>query len=373
MGDFGTHTRARRRLGAAGVTGAIALAAFAGVGGAAPSSQAAPPANTSRPTISGEAREGQTLTATTGSWRNNPTSFSFQWIRCSVRLSNCVNIPGATRNTYRLASADVGRRLLVSVRAVNRDGDARAQSNATAEIARRANAPANVSPPTIAGTPQEGQTLTVSSNGAWTGTAPISFSYQWLRCDRTGGACASIVGATAAQYQLTTADVNNTVRVTVTGRNTAGATSATSVPSAVVSPARPPGPAGQIRLPDGRISIPVSSVEAPTRLVIGEVRFSPNPASRRSTLVARIRISDTRGLVVRGALVYIRSVPLQTSTPPETPTGQDGTVTLELVPRPGLFPLRRGFNVQFFVRARKAGDSALAGVSARRLVQVRTR
>jgi hypothetical protein len=73
---------------------------------------------------------------------------------------------------------------------------------------------------------------------------------------------------------------------------------------------------------------------------------------------------------VRGALVYIRSTPLHTSTPGETPTGDDGWVTFTVDPR-ATFPLGR-FNVQFFVRARKAGDPLLTGVSTRRLVQVRT-
>jgi hypothetical protein len=377
MSEFRRHqprAHALRLTTAIGLAGLllIALAAFAGAGGAAPSTQAAPPSNTSKPRITGEARAGETLTATTGEWSGTaPITYAFQWIRCSVSLANCRNIGGATRNTYRITSADVGRRLIVSVRAQNRDGDRRAQSDPTAEIAPRANAPANTGPPTITGTPQEGQTLTVS-NGTWTGTAPIAFSYQWQRCDRNGGSCSNIAGATGQQYQLTSADVNNTIRASVIARNAAGATSSTTVPSAVIQPARPAGPEGQIRLPNGKISIPISSVALPSRLVIDQVSFSPNPVrSRNVTITARFRVADTRGFVVRGALVFVRSVPIVTSTPPEQTTLQDGTVTFQMRPR-ATFPLRRGVNVQFFVRARKAGESVLAGVSTRRLVQVRT-
>jgi hypothetical protein len=375
MIDFSRHQPGTGRLRlatGAGLAGLVALAAFAGAGGATPATRAAPPSNTSKPTIMGEAREGETLTATTGSWRGDrPISYSFQWIRCTVRISNCNEIRGATRNAYRLTANDVGRRLLVSVTARNADGDRSASSDPTPEIAQRANAPANSAPPTISGTPQEGQPLAVS-NGTWTGTAPITFAYGWQRCDRNGGSCAPIVGAAAQQYKLTSADVNNTVRAVVTARNAAGSTSATTVPSAVIVPRQPPGPEGQVRLPNGKVSVPISGVELPTRLVIDQVRFAPNPVrSRNVTITARFRVSDTRGFVVRGALVFVRSVPLLTSTPPEQTTQQDGTVTFQMTPRAN-FPLKRGVNVQFFIRARKAGESALAGVSTRRLVQLRT-
>jgi hypothetical protein len=377
MIDFTRHQPRREGLRLATTTSLaglllVALAAFAGASGAAPTTQAAPPTNTSKPSITGEAREGETLTATTGSWRGDrPISYSFQWIRCSVRISNCNEIRGATRNTYRLTANDVGRRLLVSVTARNSDGDRSASSDPTAQIAQRANAPANSAPPTISGTPQEGEALTVS-NGTWTGTAPITFAYAWQRCDRNGGSCAPIAGAAGQQYLLTSADVNNTVRAVVTGRNAAGSTSATTVPSAVIAPRQPVGPEGQIRLPSGKVSIPISSVALPHRLVIDQVRFSPNPVrSRNITITAQFRVADTRGFVVRGALVFVRSVPLLTSTPPEQTTQQDGTVTFQITPR-ATFPLRNGVNVQFFIRARKAGESALAGVSTRRLVQVRT-
>jgi hypothetical protein len=229
--------------------------------------------------------------------------------------------------------------------------------------------PSNTSPPTISGTPREGETLTANP-GSWSGTGPTTFAYQWQRCDQSGGNCSSIVGATAQSYQLTSADVGHTLRVVVTATNATGSSSATSAPSAVVQAS---GPAGVITLPGGRRSIPASSVgPAGTRLLIDGVRFTPNPVrSRRVTITARFHVSDTRGFSVRGALVFLRSTPLLTSTPPEQATNTAGFVTFRVRPRAN-FPLRGGLNVQFFVRARRPGDNLLAGVSTRRLVQVRT-
>jgi hypothetical protein len=330
------------------------------------------PTNTGKPTISGTAREGERLTASNGSWSGTqPLSYSYQWIRCSPTVSNCSSISGATNTVYSLTASDVGRRLIVSVTARNSAGARSAQSDASAVVAPRGTAPAATSPPAITGTPRVGQTLTVSS-GSWSGTQPLAFSYQWQRCDRNGGSCANIVGATAQTYRLTDVDVNHTIRAVVGASNQAGSTAATSVPTAVVAPATPPGPAGQIRLPSGKVSIPITSVSLPARLVIDGVSFAPNPVrSRRAAITGRFRVSDTRGFVVRGALVFVRSTPLVTTTPPEQASGQDGFVSFRFFPRAN-FPLRNGVNVQFFVRARKPGDNVLAGVSTRRLVQVRT-
>ena len=362
----------RRALLSALAASLLTALAVAGGGVAGPSHALVAPKNVSKPTISGTRRVGETLTANPGTWSGTlPITYTYQWVRCNSQMANCTNTGVRTR-TYRLDNDDLGRRLLVVVTARNSDGSGEASAN-TSTIQRRAAAPRNTAIPSISGTLREGETLTASP-GVWAGTEPISFAYQWQRCDSNGGNCASVPGATSRTYAVSAADVNRSVRVVVTARNSAGSRAATSAPTGV---AQPGGPAGQIRLPNGKISIPIESMALPARLVIDEIVFSPNPVrSRSTTITVRVHVADTRSFVVRGALVYMRSLPLLTTTPPETATGMDGYVTFRMrprAPRAGLvFPLRRGVNVQFYVQARKAGERLLYGVTATRLTQVRT-
>lgn len=101
-------------------------------------------------------------------------------------------------------------------------------------------APANTSPPTIAGTAAQGQTLTASAGG-WSGTGPV-MAYQWRRCDPSGVACADVAGATAKTYLVGAADVGSTIRVVVTGSNAAGSATAVSGRTTVVPDDPPPPP-----------------------------------------------------------------------------------------------------------------------------------
>ena len=92
------------------------------------------PVPTSPPTITGTPQLGQTLTAGTGSWTGSPTSFAFQWQRCSTDGSSCVDIAGAAGGTYLVAGSDVGSTLRVVVTATNASGGAAAASAPTATV-----------------------------------------------------------------------------------------------------------------------------------------------------------------------------------------------------------------------------------------------
>jgi hypothetical protein len=228
--------------------------------------------------------------------------------------------------------------------------------------------------PSAAGTAQVGRTLT-ARNGEWNGTRPFTFSYQWRRCGTGGGNCVDVSGATAKTYALVAADQGHRIRVRVTAANSAGSSSAVSRPTAVVraasSSSPPPGPSGQISLSDGKVSIPVTSVAPPQRLIVSGVQFSPSVVRSRSPFTARFRVTDTRGFVVRGALVYMIGLPYgRIGNVAEQPTGTDGWVAFQVQPTARL-PLANGGALVVFVRARKPGENLLAGVSTRRLVQVR--
>jgi hypothetical protein len=81
--------------------------------------------------------------------------------------------------------------------------------------------PSNTLTPVISGTNVVGNTLT-TTNGTWSGTLPITYTYQWKRNG------SNIVGATASTYLLVQADATFDITCSVTGTNILGNSTATS-------------------------------------------------------------------------------------------------------------------------------------------------
>ena len=197
----------------------------------------------------------------------------------------------------------------------------------------------------------------------------------YLASAGSAGPLALVADSSTGSTTTATSTTGSTSTSTSTGStstSTGSTSTSASTPTTTSTTTTTAGPAGQIRLANGKTSIPVTSVALPARLVIDGVRFLPGlVTSRLRPIAVRVHVSDTRGFVVRGALVFARSTPLVTSTPGEQVTNQAGFVTLTVLPR-RTFPLKAGYHVQFFLRTRKEGDSLLAGVSSRRLAQVAT-
>jgi hypothetical protein len=85
------------------------------------------------PALAGTPQQGQTLTATAGTWGNTP-QLSYQWQSCDA-AGACVDVAGATGQSYVVGAADAGKTLRVVETATNRFGTATAQSTSTAAVA----------------------------------------------------------------------------------------------------------------------------------------------------------------------------------------------------------------------------------------------
>lgn len=203
---------------------------------------ASPPANNSLPTIGGTAREGQTLTASNGSWGGaTPISYGYQWQRCNSSGSGCGSIGKATSQNYVVSHTDVNNTIRVEVTATNADGMSQALSAATASIDPiGGSVPANTKQPNPSGTAQDGQTVKVDS-GSWSGLKPITFTYQWQSCTAVNPICTNLAGVTGSSFLIGTSQIGSLLRATVTATNSSGNTSVSSnLTSAVIAKAGSP-------------------------------------------------------------------------------------------------------------------------------------
>ena len=192
---------------------------------------------TGTPTIGGTAQVGETLRADTSGVADADglanASFSYEW------LADETVIAGATDSTYTLVAADEGKAIRVRVSFTDDASHAEVlTSDATETVTPKPNSAAT-GQPTISGTAQVGETLTVdtASIADADGLANASFSYEWLADKMV------IAGATDSTYTLVAADEGKAVTVQVSFTDDEGNDEIlTSAPTAAVAGAQPTEP-----------------------------------------------------------------------------------------------------------------------------------
>jgi surface antigen len=160
------------------------------------------------PTVSGTAKVGSTLTASSGTWTPSGVTLTYQWLRDGVIIS------GATKTSYALTNADVGHAMTISITGSKSGLASRTASSApTAKVADVVK-PKVITPgaPKIQNAEQMmvGDSLTADP-GTW---APdgVELGYQWFRGDR------AVSTATTTRYKISDADIGQRLTVEVTGR-----------------------------------------------------------------------------------------------------------------------------------------------------------
>jgi hypothetical protein len=199
----------------------------------------------------------------------------------------CASISGATGETYKPATTDVGHSLKVIVTATSATGAATATTIASATVTAAGTPssarPTNVKAPQILGTVADGQILTTSV-GSWTGS-PTKFTYRWRRCNASGGSCIAIPHATTSRRTLTPDDIGSTLSLVVTATGQGGAASATTAPTGIVVAAPLPavsigsqtvrrGIAGNLQTSDGRATVTWQPGAVPVGKTVALATFS---------------------------------------------------------------------------------------------------
>jgi uncharacterized protein YukE len=252
------------------------------------------PVNSFPPSISGDEETGSVLTSSNGTWSGSaPITYTYEWRRCNSAGASCAAISGGTAQSYIVQSADAGSRIVLAVTAKNVAGTATAVSPPTAVITvsttpppSTSTRPTNTQAPSFRGTLVQGQRLT-ASNGSWSGTTPMTFSYQWQRCSATATSCTAIALATGSTYTLVAADVGRRIRLAVTASNAAGSTQELSLVSRVVGKkGSAPKPAAGRKINGTPRADNLKGTAGPDTIRAGAGNDRINPGAGRDTVFA---------------------------------------------------------------------------------------
>jgi hypothetical protein len=188
------------------------------------------PSLLSGPHVSGTARRRHTLSGSAGTWDGNPApTLAIAWQRCTTK-GKCTAIKGAGKAAYKVATADVGRRLRIAVTATNASGSAVANSNMTAVVR---SAPVVRRRPKIRGKLRVGRRLR-ARKATFAAYPKAKLKLHWQRCPAKGGRCRNIKHATKSTYRAGSADAGHRLRLVMTATNKLGHVSAKSKRSKVV-------------------------------------------------------------------------------------------------------------------------------------------
>jgi hypothetical protein len=171
------------------------------------------PVSITVPILSGAPVVGATLTASVGTWANNPNQFAYAWTRGPLPIA------GAMGSALVLGPSDAGHLIRAHVVASNDSLSATASSVPVTVAWPVGPPPVNTTAPVVTGTPTVGQTL-ICVQGTWTGAT--GFARQWRRDG------AEIAGATSPGYTLIAADTGAMISCLVTATGPGGSADALS-------------------------------------------------------------------------------------------------------------------------------------------------
>lgn len=109
---------------------------------------------------------GATASTTTGTWAYEPTTYSYQWQRCTANsTSSCTVIAGAAAATYAVTSADSGKYLISSVAATNLNGPVSAVNSVPVQVGGSVAPAPTASPTPVPTSTAKASTTTLSVAG----------------------------------------------------------------------------------------------------------------------------------------------------------------------------------------------------------------
>jgi hypothetical protein len=163
-------------------------------------------------------------------------TFTYTWERCNGNGRVCAPIPHASSPTHTTTAADLGHALVVLVQASNSATIQNAFSQATPAVAAATvHGPVALTLPEVIGSEVAGSQL-IAATGRWQGVGPVSFAFQWYRCDLLGSHCAVVTGADGATYRLGALDAGMTIGLTLRVSDLTGTTTAYTSLAGPVAP-----------------------------------------------------------------------------------------------------------------------------------------